>query len=334
MDLSDKCEILGDKVDAHMRKLERLIRCCNCQSERRLLEAERNAYLLDVSYLLASKDNEEDNYLKNEENKNKMFPDFVSLTSRGPSRSRLLNRYKIVVERSMSPDPTPSDTRSDEEGICPCGSTNVLIDEREAILICQTCALCRPYWSCSGNLSFNEEKHMVPEGNFAYQRINHLKELLAQIQGKQQTEIPEDILNSVRLELKKQRVTDIEKVTMAKVNKILRSLKLIKYYEHSNYICYLITGKQPLRMAPALENKLCSMFHEIQGPWEKHKPPERHNFLSYHYTLYQMCRLLNADEFLPCFSILKSSDKLHRTNMQWKKICEELNWEFSAVETY
>lgn len=327
MNIDEKCEILEDKITAHMLKLESALRSCECEVKRKAIEAERNTYLLDVSCLLSTDEEEEET-----EDKDQALPAFVSWASRAPSRSKLINRYKVQVEKSISPEPSPS--ASENDSTCPCGSTSVLVDERQAILICQVCALCRPYWSCSGNLSYNEEKHMIPEGNFAYQRINHLKELLAQIQGKQQTEIPEEILSHVRLELKKLRIIDIERITMALVNKILRSLKFIKYYEHSNYICYLITGKQPLRMAPALENKLCHMFHQIQAPWEKHKPPERHNFLSYHYTLYQMCKLLNADEFLPCFSLLKSADKLHRTNMQWKKICEELNWPFISCETY
>ena len=230
-----KCEVLEDKINLHMQNLETALAACTGSAERRELEEERNNYLLDVSYLLSSED-------EDMQEEAASYPDFVSLTERGPSRAKLLHRYRTTVEKSLSPE--ISDTRSEDDFVCPCGSSDVIVDERLALLVCQDCALCRAYWSCSGNLSFNEEKHMIPEGNFAYQRIKS-PERAARSDSGQTTDryTRKDILNQVRLELKKQRILDIEKVTMNKVNKILRSLKLIKYYEHSNYICYLITGK-------------------------------------------------------------------------------------------
>ena len=39
-------------------------------------------------------------------------------------------------------------------------------------------------------------------------------------------------------------------------------------------------------------------------------------------------QLLEMDEFLPCFMLLKSREKLHQQDQIWKKICEYLRWEF------
>jgi len=38
--------------------------------------------------------------------------------------------------------------------------------------------------------------------------------------------------------------------------------------------------------------------------------------------------LLEMDEFLVCFPLLNSREKLHQQDQIWKKICEELQWEF------
>ena len=60
----------------------------------------------------------------------------------------------------------------------------------------------------------------------------------------------------------------------------------------------------------------------------KHCPKDRKNFLSYSYVLHKFVQLLGLDEFLACFPLLKSREKLHQQDQIWKKICEELKWEF------
>ena len=81
-------------------------------------------------------------------------------------------------------------------------------------------------------------------------------------------------------------------------------------------------------MSHALEAKLRLMFSEIQQPFEKHCPTERKNFLSYSYVLYKFCELLGEDDFLPCFPLLKSKEKLKQQDKIWKNITIELKWEY------
>jgi len=50
--------------------------------------------------------------------------------------------------------------------------------------------------------------------------------------------------------------------------------------------------------------------------------------LSYSYVLYKFCELLGEDQYLPCFPLLKSKDKLYRHDVIWKKITTDLGWEF------
>ena len=77
-----------------------------------------------------------------------------------------------------------------------------------------------------------------------------------------------------------------------------------------------------------LEAKLTDMFNEIQEPFEKHCPNNRKNFLSYSYTLYKFFQLLNKNDYLIYFPLLKSRDKLFEQENIWKGICKELNWKF------
>lgn len=41
-----------------------------------------------------------------------------------------------------------------------------------------------------------------------------------------------------------------------------------------------------------------------------------------------MCELLGEDQYLPYMNLLKCREKLHLMDTVWKKICEELRWEF------
>jgi hypothetical protein len=70
------------------------------------------------------------------------------------------------------------------------------------------------------------------------------------------------------------------------------------------------------------------MFGQIQKPFEKHCPENRKNFLSYSYVLYKFCELLGEDEYLPCFPLLKSKEKLYKHDIIWKEITADLGWQW------
>lgn len=151
---------------------------------------------------------------------------------------------------------------------------------------------------------------------------------LSQIQGKETTEIPEEIYDAILCELKKQRMTNMAELTLDKVKSILRKLRLNRYYEHSSHILHKLNGLPVPHMEPELEEKLRTMFKLIQPPFLKYMPQSRKNFLSYSYVLHKTVQLLGRDEYLPNFPLLKSRDKLQQQDQIWKKICEDLGWHF------
>lgn len=150
---------------------------------------------------------------------------------------------------------------------------------------------------------------------------------LNQIQGKETTDIPEELFDKILLEIKKQRLTNMTDLTYTRVKNILKILKANKYYEHIPHIIHRLNGMTMPYLAPELEERLKSMFKQIQTPFLKHSP-NRKNFLSYSYVIHKMLQLLEKDEFLSSFPLLKSKDKLFEQDKIWKKICEELEWEY------
>jgi len=87
-------------------------------------------------------------------------------------------------------------------------------------------------------------------------------------------------------------------------------------------------GIKPPNMPIELENKLCTLFMEIQKPYAKFCPNDRVNFLSYHFVPYKLCELLGEDKYIPYFYMLKDPIKRMEQDNIWKKICNELNWEY------
>jgi hypothetical protein len=163
---------------------------------------------------------------------------------------------------------------------------------------------------------------------FSYKRINHFNEWLAQFQAKETTDIPQEVYDEILVELKKERVADMSYLSPSKIRLILKKLKKNKYYEHVPHIINKLNGVTPPIMSRQTEEKLRRMFKEIQLPFHKFCPKERKNFLSYSYVLHKFVELLELDEFIPCFMLLKSREKLHHQDQIWKQICGYLNWEF------
>lgn len=164
--------------------------------------------------------------------------------------------------------------------------------------------------------------------HLSYKRINHFNEWISQIQAKESTDIPEEIYEKIIAEIKKEKIRDMSKITARKMRYILKKIQSTKYYEHLNYILGRIINQSAPSFSPELEEKLRSMFKEIQTPFIKHCPKNRKNFLSYSYVLYKFFQLLEKDEYLRFFPLLKNREKLHVQDQIWKNICAELNWQY------
>jgi hypothetical protein len=242
------------------------------------------------------------------------------------SQSQSRNQSDPAVANVFGCSSSPFKSRG--SSLCEnCGAKDDFFVNDEAFLTCFTCGLSKMYFS--GDLvSFKEMQTYDFTRRFDYERPNHFSERLAQSQCKENVEIPESIMDLIHSELKKERIIDMSKLTRNIMRNILKKIKLPKYYEHIPLIISKLDGEPSLKFTPELEEQFLVMFKEIQEPFEKHKPKDRLNCLSYPYILYKFCELLEKDEFLPLFPLLKNREKLYKTDQVWKKICKDLQWEF------
>ena len=199
--------------------------------------------------------------------------------------------------------------------------------DQEGILVCNSCSSSVRYLVENEKPSYKEPPKEVCF--YAYKRINHFREILAQFQAKETTQIPEDVLKSIKLQIKRERL-HLSQITNKKAKEILKKLGYNKYYEHIPFIKDKLGIKPPI-MSPELEETLCCLFMDIQGPYAKYCPEDRVNFLNYYYTVYKLCELLDQVQFLPYFPMLKDREKRIEQDEIWKNICAELDWEFIAT---
>ena len=242
----------------------------------------------------------------------------------GLKRKDIYTDYLIVVEKQNIPRKIVKTMDRCET----CPDSNLLHFHDTSDLVCDSCGA---IIACliSEELTYKEEQETSEKVvNYSYKRENHFNEWLSQFQAQELTNIPDEVIEQLRSELKKIKIKKLEDITHAKIRGLLKKLKLNKYYEHVPYITNILNGIKPPKMSQELEECLRMMFKDIQKPFDTHCPAERKNFLSYSYVLYKFCELLSEDEYLKYFPLLKSKEKLYQQDVIWKMICQDLKWEF------
>ena len=208
-----------------------------------------------------------------------------------------------------------------------CNNGELIAQEEEGILICNNIN-CGKFIANIIDGSKPSNKEPPNEVSYtAYIRLNHFKEILAQFQAKETTQIPDEVIKKIKNRIKKERIEDFSKINYDVMRDILRKLGLNKYFEHIQYINSLFGIKPPV-MSEELHETLCVLFIEIQKPWAIHCPANRTNFFNYTYTLYQLCVLLDQTQYLPFIPMMKDREKQLEQDMIWKKVCKNLDWEF------
>ena len=300
------------------------------------LRSKKNNYFLDNSKFIFEYFENKKNINNTEENsklttsKNQMLFNLFKVKpatdNKDASQTEIKN--KNIVQKYLSNiDETFLDMSSfiRTTDICQnCFKGELIPLEDEGVLICNLCAVNVPFLIENEKPSYKEPPKEVCF--YAYKKINHFKEILAQFQGKETTQIPDEVIEQIQQQIKKERI-GLEQLTHYKTKDILKKLGFNKYYEHIAFIKNKLGIKPPV-FSPELEDTLCNLFMEIQAPYAKTCPDYRVNFLNYYYVLFKFCELLEENDFLHDIPLLKDREKLIEQDETWKKMCVELDWEF------
>ena len=340
----EKLELMLNKSKNKLELLDNITKYKNIIKS--LKAKEKNYYLNNSKYIFdyfENKKNISANDTLENSDKNNIVKQFFSLNISDESNNPIASETKIKDENFIKTNNhnfidkyfnnIDSKYLNYDKFIYPsdicsvCNKGEMVYVESEGMSICSNCSNSIKYLIEIDKPSYKEPPKEVCF--YAYKRINHLKEILAQFQAKESTNIPDEVFENIKNQIKKERIS-LNELTNKKTKEILKNLGYNKYYEHIPFIKDKL-GIRPPIMSAELEETLCNLFMELQKPYSKYCPKDRVNFLNYYYTLYKLCELLNERSFLPYFPMLKDREKRIEQDQIWKKICEDLGWKFIPI---
>ena len=153
-------------------------------------------------------------------------------------KSDLHNKY-IKYVYNMNTEYTSSKIR---QCINPeCNNNELTLHISNGCFSCIKCGYCEELIIEGDKTSYKQSSN--ENSIYAYKRINHFNEWLSQFQGKESTDIPDELYEKISLELKKERIVKKDQITIDKMRKILKLLGYNKYYEHIPHILSKIGKK-------------------------------------------------------------------------------------------
>ena len=291
-----------------------------------LSESEKVDYYLDNGMLLDSYYSRDMEQKPQPQSTSGVLSYFQTEPEPESSEHELSDKYTIEQYMSNIDDQYVVFGDCQQSTHCKLCNYNISYELIDSQLICQQCGYTEDIIINSEKTSYKDPPREV--SYFAYKRINHFNEWLAQFQAKESTEISDEIYMGIYNEIKKNISLDIKDITTKQVKEILKKLGYNKYYEHIPHIINVLNGKKAPSLSRQEEEQLRSLFKEIQIPFSNNCPENRKNFLSYSYVLHKFCELLEYDYLLSYFPLLKSREKLLQQDEIWKLICRDLHWEF------
>jgi Zn finger protein HypA/HybF involved in hydrogenase expression len=236
-----------------------------------------------------------------------------------------LEKNKIAMEycKTFNIEYTPFKVESKKE-MTHCNECNEEYFINEGLLICPKCGIAHKTIELHSELSYKELRDLDYRPQFTYEKMSHFEDWLKRFEAKEKRMIPKELIEDIITEARKERIEDLNLLTEEKVKKYLKKLKRNEYYDNIISIINIINKRQPFKLTPEITEKLKQMFSAIQEPYNKHKPKERKNFLSYSYTLHKFFQILKLPEFSKYFPLLKSPDKLRQQDEIFKKIVNEM----------
>jgi len=335
LEIKDKIKLLNDtEIEKYLDFKDKIV---SLKAELKSLKNEKKKYLLDNSkyifqYFEQKQQISSGTVTTQNSNVVNSFFKIKSITPESSNiQSEKYNQSKKAFQnywRNVSNELSNIQNFIVTSDVCEiCNNGEMIPQDEEGILICNNPG-CGKFITYIVDSSKPTNKEPPNEVSYtAYIRLNHFKEILSQFQAKETTQIPEEVINAIKARIKKERIEDMSLINYDKMRDILRKLGFNKYFEHIQYINSLFGIKPPI-MNEELHETLCVLFIEIQKPWAVHCPANRTNFFNYTYTLYQLCVLLDQTQYLPYIPMMKDREKQLEQDMIWKKVCNDLDWEY------
>lgn len=221
---------------------------------------------------------------------------------------------------------------------CPTCKTPYDIEEKTSEFTCN----CGHVEKMHG-VVFEDEQFFYQEGQRTkhgrYDPTKHCRFWVDRIQAKENTEIPEKVINAIKKCMRRDKLW-IDNVTCESIRSYLKQLRITtKYNNHVPLIRRIITGKEPPQFTD-YELKLIFMyFGLVIQIFNRIKTNEKSNCPYHPYFIYKIVEQILKNpsdvkrkaDILSCIH-LQSRDTLIENDRIWEMICEYIT-EFKFVTT-
>lgn len=281
----------------------------NLKNEKKQIDSEYVEYLLESSQIVC---------------------EYITLDENQEYRKReLINQYDMKFENKKNAMILV------ETEICEDCNVQLYLDASQSDLICPECGLCKITLTIDLAVSYRDAQNYEYKSQFRYDKKSHLLDWLRRLTSSEKTFIPEDLLNKIKIEIKKDQITDYSVLTTKQIKKYLKKIEMTEYYDNIITIINRLNNLPPFKLSEQVEERINIMFQQIREPFERFKPKTRKNFFSYPFILAKFFKILELDEFIPYLIMLKSEEKIREQDMIFEKIVKELatkdhsiNWVF------
>lgn len=199
--------------------------------------------------------------------------------------------------------------------------------EEDFLFVCPLCGFAVKHFASIA--SYQENNRINVAQRYVYDKRAHFGDSIKKFQAKQNTTISEDVYRDLWDKLQSHDIL-IEKLTKDHLYEFLKLTGHSDHYEDITLIYCEMTGKTSPNISN-LEQKLFSLFDEVDPVYERVKPLGRVNFLNGQFVLFKLLQKLK----FPCreedFYILKTREKMLEHDQIWKRICQELSWTYIAT---
>lgn len=208
--------------------------------------------------------------------------------------------------------------------ICEVCNVPKLLNNQESSFTCARCGRMDYVIMDPDKPSYNAG---TEQKNNSYKRINHCAEKLNQSQGKESTDIDEQLMKDIMREIHVRNIKDLSEIDTAEVKSILKSIGKSNKSEHATHIAAKLNGV-PIKTIPYhLIEIVKAMWKMIEEVWPSVKDPDRKNFMNSNFLFHKIFELLDEPEEAEKWPYL-ADEKLKEYDVKWEKVCNIYNWDF------
>jgi len=209
-----------------------------------------------------------------------------------------------------------------------CGGSSFTVCEDSSSMVC-TCG--NKVEMLDDTPTFKDSERVNMSSRYTYTCRGHFIEAMNRFEGKQNTEIGEDVISTLKREMTRHALTE-ETVTKDHIYMFLSENKLSDYYADINLILFIIAGILPPDITD-YKTELLEMFDQLEESYREVKDDNRLNSLNVNWKLYKLLQLVD----FPCkkddFFCLKTPTKQGEHEEKWRDMIDYLRSKYPTAVT-